>query len=445
MNKTAFKIFICFALTAAVTATVLLGINLLGFALIGSDTNVNLHSRSPKGTLEQVSEAITKTDSGFMLPDGILPEDYWCILLDERGDIIWSQNQPEDIPVHYSINDVARMTRWFLNDYPVYVRTKEYGLLVLGIPKNTVGKYDMVYSMEWFAALPQRIIGILVINLCLAAILALGTGTRLYKRLRSLADGINDLRREKPVRLIEKGIFKELAKNINDTSQAVGHKNAALADRDSARSNWIAGISHDLRTPLSIVIGHSEALCESGELSEENNMRAAAITAQGIRIKKLIEDLNLISTLEYDMQPSKKTAVRICPLVRKVVTEIMNSGLSDQFEIVLDLRNEKAAVEGDENLLERAVYNLIHNSIVHNEAGCTIKLCVYCAAGTVCLDITDNGAGVPQEVLENLSKLPKSVHGLGLPMAYRIVYAHGGSFQALNEAGFTVKIRLPGL
>lgn len=444
MNKTAFKIFLGFSCTAAVLATVLMVINFLAFAVVGSDTRSRINGTSPKTTLELVGKSLIRTDSGFeLLEKDMIPSVCWCILIDENGDIAWSHNKPDDIPQHYFINDVARMTRWYLNDYPVYVRTEDYGLIVLGAPKDSVGKYDMIYSMEWFKSLPGRLAGILVFNVCLAALLAFIIGSSLYKRLCMLMNGISDLRMEKRVSLRERGIFKELAKNINNTSEAIMRKNEALASRDRARSNWISGISHDIRTPLSVIMGYSGELSKCGELSDESRRRAEIITAQSVRIKRLIEDLNLISSLEYDMQPSKKSSIKLCPLIRRVVTDIINSGISEHFEIELDLRDEAAAVSADGNLLERAVFNLISNSITHNKNGCTIKISEYGDSGTVYLNISDNGAGVPDKVLNNITEIPKSAHGLGLPMAYKIIRVHGGRFTAENSSGLTVKIELP--
>ncbi len=444
MNKTALKIFTCFTAISAIVATILLIINFLGFAFIGSDVSTNIHGNSPQGMLYRVSEALIQTDNGFELTnENTIPSDCWCILIDEGGDIIWSKNKPTDIPEHYSINDIAKMTRWFLNDYPVYVHTEDYGLLVLGIPKNAVGKYDMAYSMEWFNTLPQRLISILILNLCLAAVLACVFGINLYRRLQVLLNGINNLRQEKDVRLKEKGIFREISRSINNTAIAIERKNLALSQRDNARSNWISGISHDIRTPLSLIMGYSEALSESGELSEKNKNKAETITAQSIKIKKLIEDLNLISSLEYDMQPSKKSNVRLCPLIRQIVTDIMNSGLSDNFETELNLQDEKAFVSADESLLERAIFNLINNSITHNKGGCKISISEYTENGIVHLNISDNGKGVPDKVIESITEIPKSPHGLGLPMAYRIIYVHGGKMTVKNRNGFFVNIELP--
>ncbi|MCH5186686.1 MAG: sensor histidine kinase, partial [Oscillospiraceae bacterium] len=243
--------------------------------------------------------------------------------------------------------------------------------------------------------------------------------------------------------LNEKGIFKEISASINRTSDAIERKNAALAARDSARSNWISGISHDIRTPLSVIVGYSEELARSESLDAGERGRAETITAQGIKIKKLIEDLNLISSLEYDMQPSRKSAVKICPLLRRTVSDILNSGIANRCEIELDLRNEKSVISADESLIERAIFNLINNSVTHNENGCKIRISQYEHDGTVYVDIHDSGRGVSPEILENISQIPKSAHGLGLPMAYRIIRMHGGGFTAANDNGLKILMELP--
>lgn len=444
MNKTAIKIFACFSAISTTTALILLIINFLCFAFIASDASTQNSSTSPTRTLEHISNSLINKGHEFELTDDtVIPPDHWCILIDENGSIIWSQNQPDDIPNHYSLNDVARMTRWFLNDYPVYVRTEDYGLLVLGTPKNSVGKYDIQYSMGWFNTLPQRILGVFLFNLFLATVLAFLIGLSLYKRLTVLTNGIHDLRQEKHIQLKEKGIFKELIRNINNTAAAIERKNSALAIRDHARLNWIAGISHDIRTPLALVLGNSEALENSCELSKENRKKARTITTQSIKIKKLIEDLNLISSLEYDMQPAKRKPVRLCPFIRETVSTIINSGLSDLCEIDLDLQDEKMTISADDFLLERAIFNLISNSITHNKNGCKILVRAYAGDNAAHIIIADNGTGVPDTVIEHISEIPKSAHGLGLPMAYKIISVHGGRMTAKNENGFVVKIELP--
>ena len=436
MNKTALKIFVLFSVTAGVIATILMVINFFSVALVGSD--VSTVSSRQRALLAEISDSLETGSREVSLPEG-----YWCMLIDESGNVVWDQDKPDDVPDTYTINDIARMSRWFLNDYPVYTRTEDYGLIVLAKPKNAVGKYQMEYSMSWFDSLPQRLVYVLLFNLFLAAVLACVFGTNIYRRIRELTRGLSDLRAEKPVKLRERGIFRDIYRNINITSSAIERKNKALSIRESARRNWIAGISHDIRTPLSVITGYAEALSENKELSENNKHRAEVIVSNSMKIKKLIEDLNLISSMEYDMQPSKRQPVKICPLIRRVSAEILNNKMSDRFSVALDLKAEGAAVMGDEGLIERAVYNVINNAVTHNKDGCTIQIKEYEKGGNIVIEIRDNGTGVPDSVLENIDKIPKTTHGIGLPMAYRIVSVHGGRFESYNDNGFCIMMTFP--
>ena len=443
LNKTALKIFLLFITISTITTIILLVINFIGVAYIGSD-EVNGSDNAPQAILNNISESLIHTGGTFTLTDEtILPADHWCILINEAGYVVWSQNLPADVPTHYTLNDIAAMTRWFINDYPVYVKTEDYGLLVLGQPKNAVGKYPVEYSMDWFDNLPQRLLVIIFINICLATVLACLFGAGFYKRLQSLVGGVQDLQREKTVRLRESGIFKELSRNINATSATIERKNTALICRDHARSNWINGVSHDIKTPLTLINGYAESLTNSPDISPENRRKAEIITAQSIRITNLINDLNLISSLEYDMQPSQKQTLRICPLLRQTVSEIINSGLDETHTIIPNLQCEKTQIAGDERLLSRAFYNLLNNSIRHNPEGCDITITAKTYKLDVVITIADNGKGVPEKVLANMYEIPKTAHGLGLPMAYKIINAHGGAMTAENHGGLVITITLP--
>ena len=420
MNKTTIKIFLSFSFVAAVIATLLLIINALGLGILASDTDFLLQEHSPKSILEDIARNLKETDTGYTLSNGTIPDDYWCILLDDNGTILWSENQPDDIPTHYSIRDIAKLTHWFLCDYPVFVRAEDYGLLILGIPKNAVGKYELIYSMKWFDSLPERLVIILFINLAIALFLSLIFGRRLYGNLKTIASAINDLRNEREVSLPEKGIFRDVRQNLNQTSKSMLYKNALLSEREKARVNWIAGISHDIRTPLAIILGNAEELEHAPELTESSRKKAASARKQSIKIKKLIEDLNLISSLEYDMQPSKKHPVSICPLLREMVCDIYNN-LSESYSIDVDL----------------------NNSIVHNPDGCTISISESVQDQKVWIEIRDNGCGIDEAVIQNSDELLQGRHGLGLSMTRKIVKAHGGTLGIRNDEGCVVTIKIP--
>lgn len=113
------------------------------------------------------------------------------------------------------------------------------------------------------------------------------------------------------------------------------------------------------------------------------------------------------------------------------------------YDISVSLHCGQAMISGDKSLLSRAFYNLLQNCIIHNENGCLITVSGTVQGASVLLVIADNGQGVPEKVLKNLNTLPDTPHGFGLPMACKIIRAHGGTFRAENRDGFVVTIELP--
>ncbi|MBN3585179.1 hypothetical protein JYB64_22585, partial [Algoriphagus aestuarii] len=138
-----------------------------------------------------------------------------------------------------------------------------------------------------------------------------------------------------------------------------------LKSRDEARSNWIAGISHDIRTPLSMILGHASDLEENSVIPEEQRRQAGIIRQQAEKLRSLVSDLNLVSMLEYEMQPLEKKPIRLSALARQVASEFLNEGLEEKYVLEIEALEETALVNGDERLLTRAIRNLIHNSIRH--------------------------------------------------------------------------------
>ena len=134
MNKTALKFFLSCAAVAAVTALILLLLNFAGLLYISYD-NGTAATRSSRRIIDLMHSAYESGEDASVL----LPEGYWCILLDDGGDVIWSAHMPDDIPQHYTLRDVAVLSRWFLCDYPVYTQAEDCGLFILGQPKTRSG------------------------------------------------------------------------------------------------------------------------------------------------------------------------------------------------------------------------------------------------------------------------------------------------------------------
>ena len=443
------------------TIFIVIFILLLNFFLLFIWLSKGMNSgHSPSVVVEEISKDIYKANNDFYLstPSKELLDknSAWAMLLNNSGEILWSYALPTETIKNYSITDVAKFSRGYLMDYPVFVWENNYGLMVVGYPKDTIAKYQHVLPFNWIKDLPFRILLLIMGNIFLILILSLLIGSKLITSIRPLTKAIKSLEEDKNVFIEPKGVLSNLAESINHASSLLSDKNSALKSRDEARSNWIAGISHDIRTPLSIILGYANDLEENYNISSEQRLQAGIIRKQAEKLGVLVSDLNLVSMLEYEMQPLNKKIVRLSSLVRYVVSDFLNNDLNEKFILEIDELDDKSTINGDERLLIRAITNLIQNSIHHNEDGCHIHLKVSC--DSICniasLSIYDNGKGVNRDSLNDLLELPFSSkrkhqihngHGLGLPMVSRIIKAHDGILILSSDIGegFYSKIELP--
>ena len=202
-----------------------------------------------------------------------------------------------------------------------------------------------------------------------------------------------------------------------------------------------------------MVLGYASDLEENANLPSESRKQAGIIRKQAENLRSLISDLNLVSMLEYEMQPLHKKPLRLSALARELATEFLNNGLDERYSIEVEIGDESIQVYGDERLLKRALTNLIQNSIEHNPEGCTITLKTAldqtCQTGRFIVE--DNGKGIPQHLIPELLALPyssqrkySSLHGrgLGLPMVARIAKAHQGQLILNNANGNGLRAEL---
>ncbi|MCQ1528293.1 sensor histidine kinase [Lutispora saccharofermentans] len=450
--KSMMKILTRYVLSATGVTLILLVIN---FAALAAWTVQAGKIAQKDYSVSQLADSLTKSDSVYTLSESlknkIKKQNQWAMLLSDDGNVSWSENLPSDVPLKYSVSDVAGFTRWYLNGYPVYVWRHPDGLFVLGNKKGSVWKHDIEMPQKVMDNTLVWVPAVLILNGAAAILLALLFGMRLFRSLKPLARGIEDMAEKRTVELSTNGLLGDLAAGINKTSAQLAKQEAALNKRDNARTTWIAGVSHDIRTPLSLIMGYASQLENDPELPQSKREQAGIIRRQSQRIKTLINDLNLASKLEYDMQPLRQDSVALAPLLRIIAADFLNSGLSGSYSInvAMDESVQNVLVTGDEELLRRAVSNLITNSIRHNPKGCDIKVTPEKGFGNCSLSVSDNGVGFTHEMLNNLNYPKSSVelknHGLGLTIVRQIIKAHGGTteFRNLPEGGCTIVLCLP--
>lgn len=106
------------------------------------------HNEAPQYVkVGEVLENLTTMGTGYALSESMQVQltemNQWAMLLDENGHVIWSYKKPEELKESYSRSEIARMSKWYLKDYPVYLRVWNDRILVVGLPKYTMWKYNI--------------------------------------------------------------------------------------------------------------------------------------------------------------------------------------------------------------------------------------------------------------------------------------------------------------
>lgn len=345
-----------------------------------------------------VMEELTMTDEGYELSEDmqeLLTENQqWAMLLDGKGEVIWSYEKPAEVKKSYSRVDIVRMSKWYLEGYPVriYVWEDPDRILVTGMPRDTLWKYTIEFPIQWIY-FGQRI-WYWMLLLDFLWILALAAFfTRRWSK-----------------------------------------------SREEARLEWISGISHDIRTPLSMVLGYSAILENSENLTEQEKHQMAVIKRQSMVMKELVEDLNLTSALEYSMQAIRVEKIRPAAVLREVAAVFLSDAKEGELEIDVDISKEAEQlwIKADRKLLVRALRNLFHNSLQHSEQNeaTVLRLCMWRDKRWCCLSFADNGVGYPPEMLRRMQsrkkrRAAKEIRGLGI--VRKVVLAHGGKIRFENN------------
>ncbi len=426
----------------------------------------NTSTFSPWDMADHAAAALLLTDEGYSISADVMAEleeeNAWAVLIDnDTRQVVWrTAHLPDNIPMQYTLSDIAELTRGYVNGYPAFTGEAQSGLLVLGFPKDRFWKHTRAsWDYNFIADLPKNLLIILVINIALIFLIYAAVDSKLLRSIKPITNGIQNLSNGSPVCLKENGVLSELAEKINKTSEILQMQAEQLRKKETARANWIAGVSHDIRTPLSMIMGYAGQLENSKNLSEIERKKASVIVRQSSRMKDLINDLNLASKLEYNMQPLTMKQENAISIIRQVIVDFMNTNIDDKFPIEWKTADTLSAcfINADKDLLKRAVSNLIQNSINHNENGCVIYASVDDSNDTCKICIEDNGIGAFDEQIDRLNHTPHYMicdtntaeqrHGLGLLIVKQIIEGHDGEIVIDHSeyGGFKVVLTIPKL
>lgn len=421
------------AAVGIVLLLVFLGLGLL--VLLGWQETTHLPQRTYASS--EIADAMVETPAGLALGAAHTPEEWmdgyaWAMVLDDTGHIRWSYALPDALNHAYTTGEVAGFARWYLDDYPVFCWAEDYGLFVIGLARGSLWKYSIYTSPGYILSLAKTIPLGFGLLLLLAAICCFLLSWQGAKRLETVASGLDALAEGQTVQLPTEGFAGELAEKLNETGEQLRRRNEIIARRDDARTSWIAGVSHDVRTPLALILGWAEQLEQDTALPAAARQKACGIRTQSEKLRALIEDLNLTSKLQYGAQPLRCQPTQAGPLLRRLAAEFCDSPLAASCTVALEIAPDadKAILDADAALLARAVENLLHNAACHNPGPVQVQLSAVRTGKTLRITIADDGAGYPPAVLHALQTGEageNTPHILGLHVVEQIIRAHGGT------------------
>jgi len=237
---------------------------------------------------------------------------------------------------------------------------------------------------------------------------------------------------------------------------AVFHDVTRLKKLEKMRSEFVANVSHELKTPLTSIMGFIETLKEGAIDDAQNRMHFLGIIEEhSKKLHDLIEDLLLLSKEESSGELVKKEKVELEKAVERIFKLHDKAAKSKKINTRFEFSQAPFFVLVDPQSFEQVLSNLVDNAIKYNSEGGEINVRAIYEEGMAKIEISDTGIGIPQadipRIFERFYRVDKSRSresggtGLGLSIAKHIIEKHGGFIQAApaSPRGTTFTITLP--
>jgi signal transduction histidine kinase len=222
------------------------------------------------------------------------------------------------------------------------------------------------------------------------------------------------------------------------------------------KSDFVATVSHEFRTPLTSIRYMAELL-QRGRVREEERKQEyyKTITSESERLSRLVENLLDFSKIETGMKEYRMEETDVAALAAEEVDRFRHQAMLKDFSLETEIAPEMPIILADRESLSRAIGNLLDNAVKYSGENPQIVLRAWFEGGNVCLQVEDNGIGIDKSeqkrIFEKFYRSEKAQEsnvkgsGIGLPLVDHIVRAHGGKVLLESELGkgTRVTIKLP--
>ena len=318
----------------------------------------------------------------------------------------------------------------------------------LGLYVVRFAKEDFPY-MEIFPWITGGIVLLFAISTGLLAWLQLYLLKRIYRPLVEVGRCAGDIfggEIETRIPIPESGPVRPLAEMLSKMTEQLKKQLFEMKKLESFRSEFIANVSHELKTPMTCILGAVETIQEERDLpAEQYGKLMKMLDEQSGRLNALIRDILSLAALENDPERQRREFLPVD------LQDILESGMQTlqqearQHGMTIRITHtEPVSVSGDAQLLEQALSNLIHNAIKYSGSP-DIELSLSREEGNAVISVTDHGCGIPVENQPRIFERFYRVHkersralggtGLGLAIVKHIAQLHNGKAELHSVPG----------
>lgn len=239
---------------------------------------------------------------------------------------------------------------------------------------------------------------------------------------------------------------KGFCAELDELSDILGETALSLERAKNAQRDFLANVSHDLRTPLTMIKGYAELVKEiSWEDPQARENDLDIIMRESDRLTALVNEILEFSAMQSDPSAREYGVIDISCAVRDVIGQFVPFCEKDGFVIETEI-TDGLLVNADEAQIKRVIYNFIDNAVNHTDESKRIRVSLKQADGAVRFEVTDYGKGIADEDIPCIwdryytarsRKNKEAVSGLGLSIAREILTRHCAEFGVDNRNGCT--------
>jgi signal transduction histidine kinase len=232
---------------------------------------------------------------------------------------------------------------------------------------------------------------------------------------------------------------------------------ARLEDLDRLKSDFVATVSHELKTPLTAIIGSAQTLTRRRDRMnpEQQANLVVMIERQGNRLLRLVEDVLTAARIESGAPRMRRELVDMRDVAEFVVESLRQSDVAEGRELIVDSQPERPQVWGDLGALQQIISNLAENACKYSDPGGRIGVFLTELPQEALIQVSDTGQGMSKEEIDTIFDRFRQIDqsstratggvGLGLFIVKNLVEAHNGTIEVEStpEVGSTFTVRLP--